>query len=277
MGRGTYPDIACHLDAAKRVVASRFLIPGGRIARLFDILAIESVLYHSFHATAGLWSNPGQPSYRFDIGLWTDAERLLGKSDSFFTSSGSRESPVLGIPVSLLRLSLSLAVQCRSPSPLDGRAMAGVGNEVQRWEETLYYCRSLSSTPSEVVSGENECNSDSIVLYILSVSLLWARISQAHTGPLREASDDWQVREAVAILRKHVQDDLWARYYMCNWPIYTLGFFALSEEDRGVARADLQRRWDVTRLAQAERYVGDLEASWAFHDGLPVSRMRLSA
>lgn len=277
MGRGTYPDVPCHLDAAKRVVTSRFLSPAGSIASLFDILAIESVLYHSFHATAGLWSDPGQPSYRFDLGLWTDAERLLRQSDAFDRSSGGRRSPVLGVPVSLLRLALSLTVLWRSPSPPRMTAMTDVGNEVQRWEEKMCHRSRLSSTSPQIKTREDECYRDSIVLYILSVSLLWMRISQANTNPPSEASNDWQVKEAVAILQRHAEDDLWARFYMCNWPTYTLGFFASSEGDRGVARGDLQRRWDATRLAQAARYVGDLEASWASRDGLTVSRMGFSA
>lgn len=275
MGRGTYPDIACHLDAAKRVVTSRFLSPVGRIASFFDILAIESVLYHSFHATAGLWSDPGQPPYRFDLGLWTDAERLLRQSEVLCWSSGSHTSPVLGVPVPLLRLALSLAVQYRSPSPLSGIDVTEVGSEVQRWEETLYRRYRLSSASSEGVFGEDECYSDSVLLFVLSVSLLWARISQANTNPPPEA--DWQVREAVAILQKHAEDDLWARFYMCNWPTYTLGFFAPSEEGREVARAGLQRRWDATRLSQAERYVRDLEASRVSRDGLSVSSIPVSA
>jgi hypothetical protein len=266
MGWGTYPDIPRHLEAATNIITLRLLDRPVGLDRLFDKLAVESVLYHIFHAATGLWSESKQPDYRFDINFWTRAEALLDRSTFFPWASRSLNSPVLGVPISLLRLAILLRQQCRKPVLHDRTDLQDTKKEVLGWETALFREQRLHSTSVGTRARSNtneEYYADASSLYAIIVSLLQSQMPRKEPGPPSEVlSGSWQVRRAIQILKKYDRDDGWAQCFIGNWPVYTLGFFMSSPEDKQVVRADMQRRWSLTKLAQIGRFSGDLEKTW---------------
>lgn len=266
MGCGTYPDIPRHLNAATNIITLRLLDSPTGIKGLFDILAVESVLYHIFHVMTGLWSDLTEPDYHFDINFWTRAETLLNRSTFFPRASRSLNSPVLGVPVSLYRLALLLRQHCRNSFLLDTTDLEIMQKEISGWETSLLCEQELQSASGSNM-GESDVQEeyyrDASSLYAIIVSLLRKEMPRKEPGPPLEAgSDNWQVRKAIQILKKYEQDDGWARCFIGNWPTYTLGFFMSASEDKQAIRADMQRRWDLTKLAQITRFSSDLENTW---------------
>lgn len=100
-------DIPQHTSLASRIPTRRLLDRPVGIGRLFDRLAVESVMYHTFSITTGLWSETERASYNFDLELWDRAERL-DRSLFFPGALRGPNSPVLGVPVSLFRIALCL-------------------------------------------------------------------------------------------------------------------------------------------------------------------------
>jgi len=267
MGLGTYTDIPMHVDAATRILTMRLLNGYMTIDHLFDRLAVESVLYQIFLVTTGLWTQPPGEDYDFDAEFWHRAEGLLDRSTFFPGRSTSFNSPVLGVPVSLFRLALTLRQQYRTGFAPDMDALRHIRDEVEDCEVVLL-CKqdAESQMENETLTDEEVYYRDSRCLYTLIVSLLLEQLSRCDisTGPpLPESSDSWQVRRAIRILRRHAHADGWSRCFIGNWPVYTLGVFMRAPEDQEVIRADLQRRWELTKFAQVHRFRGDLETIWA--------------
>ncbi|KAL7905149.1 hypothetical protein GGI35DRAFT_472011 [Trichoderma velutinum] len=272
-GNGTYRDIPLHLEAASTIVESRIL-RSGRANRSFDILATECVLYHMFHASAGLWSDTREPSYHFDHLFWKRAENYLMTSAVYAETSNSLKSPVLGIPLSLLRLALQLCQLYRGHVQLDVADLQEIMSEVQRWEEMLANGTGSIDAPSGNGSGpiriaEEYCR-DATNLYALVVSSLWTKIAEGERPATEEATREWQINHALEILQRHDEDhdnngDSFTKSYIGNWPIYTLGFLASRPQDREVFQANLRRRWELTKMAQVGRFLKDLEGSTSFN------------
>jgi hypothetical protein len=237
------------------------------ISRSFDRLAVESVLYQIFLVTAGLWSDPVGLDYNFDSEFWTDAERLLERSVLFPGQSNVLNSPVLGVPVTLFRLVLSLKGQYQRRWQHSQAALDQIKTEVQEWEALMLSDLELDwLSEDEQQNGKHIYNRDGSYLYILIASLLVEQLSrnERSAGPPHIApSDSWQVRKAVQILGALQHDDSWANCYLGNWPVYTLGFFMNSPGDRALVRVDLQRRWELTKFGQVARFSHDLADTWA--------------
>lgn len=271
MGCGTYLDIPRHLNAATNIITLRFFHRPTGIDRLFDILAVESVLYHIFHVMTGLWSDLAEPDYQFNIDFWTQAETILNRSTFFPRASRSLNSPVLGVPASLFRLALLLRQQCRKSFVIDTTELENMKNEILGWEISVL-CEQELQSASESNTGESDIQEeyyrDASTLYTIIVSLLQKEMPRKEPGPpLEVASNSWEVRKAIQILKKYEQDDGWARCFIGNWPTYTLGFFMSATEDKQVIQADMQRRWDLTKLAQITRFSSDLETTWMSRQG----------
>uniref|UniRef100_A0A8H7N3N2 Zn(2)-C6 fungal-type domain-containing protein n=1 Tax=Bionectria ochroleuca TaxID=29856 RepID=A0A8H7N3N2_BIOOC len=262
MGWGTYSDIPRHLNAAMSIIALRLLDRPMGIDRLFDFLAVESVLYHIFHMTTGLWTELSGPNYDSYIDFWYQAENLLDRS-SFTTASRRLDSPVIGIPIALFRLALLLRQQRRNSLPLT-MDMQSIRSEVLGYEMMLFGSQELQST-SDNLAIQEEYYKDARSLYAIIVSLLWKQmLPHSEPGPPLEVSVDcWQIRQAIQVFKKYEHDDGWARCFIGNWPTYTLGFFMSAAEDKEVIQAEMQRRWDLTKFAQVNRYIRDLQSTWA--------------
>ncbi|KAF7563531.1 hypothetical protein G7046_g570 [Stylonectria norvegica] len=266
MGYGTAADIPRHLTAASSILALRLFSRPLSISRLFDRLAVESVLYQIFLVTTGLWSDPVGTNYFYDKDFWARAEKLLERSKLFPDSSTSLNSPVLGVPVSLFRLTLSLRQMCRNQGPQDRAVLEQLKAEVEVWEAALL-CDQHLKFPTETgrLSYQERYYRDAGYLYAIIASMLLEQLERddrvADPAP-QTSGNSWQVRKAVQILRGQQADSGWALCFIGNWPVYTLGFFLSDPDDLELIRADLQRRWDLSSFSQISRFSRDLENTW---------------
>ncbi|VUC27460.1 unnamed protein product [Clonostachys rosea] len=267
MGWGTFSDIPRHLNAAMSIITLRLLDRSACIGRLFDVLAVESVLYHIFHMTAGLWTDlPGSNCDSY-IEFWYQAENLLDRSNFLSPSSRCSASPVIGVPIALFRLALLLRQQRRNslPPTMDVQSMQ---SEVLGYEVMLLGSHESQST-SDSSTIQEEYYKDASYLYAIIVSLLWRQmLPRTEPGPpLEVLGDCWQIRRAIQVLKKYEHDDGWAKCFIGNWPTYTLGFFVSAAEDKQLIHAEMQRRWDLTKFAQVNRYIVDLQSTWDARQG----------
>lgn len=272
MGRGTYLDIPRHLNAASRVLTMRLFQTPLSIGRPFDRLAVESVLYQIFLVATGLWSDEIPLDYDFDADFWLRAERLLDQSVMFPGQSNSLNSPVLGVPVPLFRLAISLKQMYQNAVPPSEDSLEQVRGEVEIWEAMVLCDQEMDMlSPTEQLNHQHSYYKSTSYLYVLIISLLLDQLSETHNpatdeprpGPPRMApSDRWQIRKAIRILQGYKDDDGWASCFMGNWPVYTLGFFMRTVDDVNLTRTELQRRWNLTKFTQLARFSTDLENTW---------------
>lgn len=274
MGRGTYTDIPRHVNAATRILTMRLFNGPLSISRSFDRLAVESVLYQIFLVTTGLWSDQIPLDYDFDARFWLQAEKLLDQSKLFPGRSNSLNSPVLGVPVTLFRLALSLKQRYQSPFRQDQATLDQLRSELEEWEALVLCGHELDCLSEyEQPNRQHRFYQDAGYLYILIASLLLDQLTgnenqnedngQSRAEPPRPAPiESWQIRKATQILRRYQHDDEWKLCFIGNWPVYTLGFFMSRSEDVQLVRDDMHRRWNLTRFAQLARFINDLEASF---------------
>ncbi|KAM0426558.1 hypothetical protein ACHAPT_008250 [Fusarium lateritium] len=260
-------DVPQHISAASRILTLRLLNRPVGIGRLFDRLAVESVMYHIFSITTGLWSDTKRISYDFDPEFWDRAERLLDRSLFFPGAPRGLNSPVLGVPVSLFRIALSLRRYCSTSHPLQQAEFKRLQGEVASWETLLLDDKEFrpgSFYESESLTSREQYFRDVSYLFAIAASLLLKQAEQLGTTspPLMVSSNCWQIRLARHILEQYLNDDGWAKCFIGNWPIYTLGLFMESEADRDIIRAEFVRRWELTRFVQALRFSRDLEEVW---------------
>lgn len=141
VGIGTYTDIPMHVNAAIRIIKTRLLDRHKTVHRLFDRVAVKSVLYQIFLATTGLWTQEAEAEYKFDAVFWTRAEDFLDRSTIFPGQPISLNSPVLGVPISLFRLSFMLQKQYGSGLALDSAMLSRIRDEVAECEALLLCVR----------------------------------------------------------------------------------------------------------------------------------------
>ncbi|KAM5371429.1 hypothetical protein ACJA88_009416 [Fusarium oxysporum] len=96
LGWGTHSDVAQHVNAATRIVTLRLLNKPVGIQRLFDRLALESVIYQQFLLSTGLWSESSQCDFVFNPDFWDSVEKLLDRSTLLSGAPWNVESPILG-------------------------------------------------------------------------------------------------------------------------------------------------------------------------------------
>ncbi|KAF1968917.1 hypothetical protein BU23DRAFT_255576 [Bimuria novae-zelandiae CBS 107.79] len=288
IGRGTYFDIPRHLNAAMRVLALRLFRQTPTISTPFDRLAVESVFYQIFLASTGLWSDEEtnhRLDYNFDLDFWLRAERLLDQSRVFPGQSNAMNSPVLGVPVSLFRLALTLKQMYQGVVSYDQRTLAELKNEIEVWE-ALVLCDQETDElgPTEERNRKHDFYKSASYLFILFLSLLLEQIitpsvppvvqeQNAHglhssveathsRPPLPAHPESWQILKATQIIQSYAHDDAWASCFIGNWPLYSIGFFMATPEHVQLTRNELRRRWDLMRWNQVARFRNDLEKTW---------------
>ncbi|KIX98490.1 uncharacterized protein Z520_05791 [Fonsecaea multimorphosa CBS 102226] len=266
MGRGTYTDIPLHVNAATRILKLRLLSSSGNISRPFDRLAIESVFYQIFLVTTGSWSDPLELDYHFDAGFWLQAERLLAQSNLYLGCSIGFNSPVIGVPIALVRIVLSLKQFYQSPSQPDQGTLDQIRAELDEWESLVYSGQDLDHLSEHERPILNlQMYRDAGYLYILTSSLLLYQLSgktRTPGPPQAVPRTCWQMKTILHILRGYRDNDDWARLLLGNWPVYSVGFFMSHSEDIWLIRNDLQRRWDLVKFSQVSRFRTDLESTW---------------
>ena len=245
---------------------SRILHPAESTKRLFNIVSTESVLYHTFHASVGFWTDSSDADYSFDPDFWKRAESYLSGPDAFLGATDSFASPVLGVPPSLLRLALKLGKLYKNALNISSIDMQKLQEEVEHWQRPLLLEFEFFPTVEERARPQNmreEFYKDTIALYTIVVSFLFAKLFQSQDDWCQDtASNRWQLKKAIDIVQSNKLNDGWMRCYVGNWPIYTLGFFMSDPEERRVMSDDLQRRWQLTRMAQSRRFLDDIEVAW---------------
>lgn len=273
MGRGTYTDIPRHVNAAMRILRLRLLSKPSNISRPFDRLAIESVLYQVFLVVTGPWSDPFELDLQFDAEFWLQAELLLAKSNLYPDRSISFNSPVIGVPLALFRIVISLKKIYQTPWEHDEETLHKLRNEVEEWEGIVL---SDGETDQHFDDEEYRCSPDiyrdAAYLYVLVSSLLMDQISIGEWTPgipQVAPSDSWQLKKAIQILETRKDDPDWSKCFIGNWPVYSLGFFLDSPEGIELVRNDMQQRWDVVKFSQIMRFRKDLEATWAARGSVP--------
>lgn len=301
MGRGTYFDIPRHLNAATRVLALRLFEQSPSINSPFDRVSIESVLYQVFLASTGLWSDEKSNymmDFSFDANFWLQAERVLNQSKTFPGKSSALNSPVLGVPVSLFRLAITLRKMYQGVLPYDERSLDDIRSEVEVWEAFVLCDKETDElSDTEEKNYKHEFYKSAGYLYILIASILLDQLASLPFSPvlpiedtdgsdyatatyaqppLPADPDSWQVRKAVQILERYQYDDEWASCFIGNWPVYTIGFFLAAPEHVRLVLHELHRRWDLTKFNQVARYSADLEKTLVQRDLLPRSEVKLS-
>lgn len=270
MGRGTYSDIPQHVSAATRILTLRLFSSQSNITSPFDRLAVESVLYQIFLVTTGLWSEDIPLDYDFDAQFWIKAERLLDRNLMFPDGSKILNSPVLGAPISLFRLALSLKQQFHT-TERDPVVLEALESEVEEWEALVLCNREIVHLqPNETTTRTHIFYQHASYLYILCISLLLEQIKSTSAPspapPTMTSPTNWQITKAISILQSHENDDEWKLCFIGCWPLYTLGFFMATVEHVEIVRKEMHDRWRLTRFSQCARFGRDLEIAWRMRE-----------
>lgn len=266
MELGTQSDVVKHVNAATRIITLRLLNRPTGIQRLFDKVALESVIYQQFLLTTGLWSETTRPKHRFNPEFWNSVEKLVDRSTLLPGASRNLESPILGVPLSLFRITVFLRECYRPGININPEILKNTQRDVRTWESQLrdQDVESVHNAP-EVSLLRGSTTRDETVLYALAASLLLEQLNNAQRGekiPTSVSKDKWQIRMFLGILKRQVNKTKWAKSYAGTWPVYTLGLFLTDEEDRQIVVEDLERSWEVTKITTALRYYRDLGSIW---------------
>lgn len=266
MELGTQSDVVKHVNAATRIIALRLFNRPTGIQRLFDKVALESVIYQQFLLTTGLWSETNPYRHRFDPEFWNSVEELVDRSILLPGASRNLESPILGVPLSLFRNTVILRECYRPGININPEILEKTQRDVRTWENQLrdQEVESVHNAP-EVSMLRGSTTRDETVLYALTASLLLEQLNNAQRGektPTSVSRDKWQIRMSLGILKRQVNKTKWAKSYAGTWPVYTLGLFLPEGDDRQIVVEDLKRSWEATKITTALRYYRDLKSIW---------------
>ncbi|CAH0050793.1 unnamed protein product [Clonostachys solani] len=267
-------DIPQHIQAGIRLLTLHVLNKPLAVSRLFDRLSLESVMYAVFISTASLWSDSTGSHFTFDNVFWNRAEQVLGQTNFFPENSGSSDSPVLGVSVSLFRIALSLRHIFRTGILPEPSELQRLQHDVADWEGLLLEDQNLLNYLPDDPQGrdfQEDYHKTAIHLFTLVTSLLLGQILRGGVLaglPQTISRGSWQMSLAIQIVEKYANDRVWATCFIVQWPIYTLGVLMELPEDRQLIRKQLQQSCDVTSFAQVARYSYDLETIWTTREGV---------
>ncbi|KAJ3534133.1 hypothetical protein NM208_g1039 [Fusarium decemcellulare] len=226
----------------------------------FNRIIVESILYQAFLLST---RRPFAPYFHVDTQFITRAEGLLvprSNRDPLYATS----SPVLGIPISLYRLQMSIINFHNSPTEQSPERLALFRSEMNYWEALIL--------PRDAPRLTSIFAAHTFDLVILATSLLLDLVSESFTYQLpiellsistNTQRSRWQVDLCLGILRQPQDVDKWTRCFLGAWPLLILGYAVNSEEDMAV----IQRT-----LGQMRRRIGYV-AGMSFHyEELPNNR-----
>lgn len=246
-----------------RILSVRLFKSPTAIMNPFIKLALESVLNQIFLISTGLWSDDTASQTTFDSCFWSTAEKLLVGCDPNSKQLVNANSPILGIPVALFRLAMSVKQFYQGTlRPLEV-ALSRLNDELESWE-VLVRDPQLANvwTRHASTSSKYRCFQDVAALMILVISLLFEQVLRGKTAnrfPLKAANNSWQITMAREVLQRNRQEEKWSLCFIGTWPVYTLGFLMSDDADIQLVKDDLDRRWHRTKFSQAQRYRKDLE------------------
>ncbi|KAG5760625.1 hypothetical protein H9Q72_011261 [Fusarium xylarioides] len=260
-GSSSWDDQPQHVSAAIKIIISRILNTTSADLTTFLRLALESVLYQVFLLNNGLWSSATSyiSLHSLNSEFWALSEKLLEHPTSLDFSLLSINSPVLGMPLALMRLTTFLGHLCLGRESANMEDLMHLQAEVTTWKD--FALQAVAQT-----DASDALNRDANCLYAMIASILIQHL--AAFGPNRglprvSPTDSWQAYTALQILSRRADDHRWSECFIGAWPVYALGFLLSDEKDRDVVRRDLQRRLELTGFWIVQRFQEDLERSWA--------------
>ena len=250
-----------------KIVTLRYFKRHSATSQPFERLALESVLFSSFMVSMGLWSDEFNLNCTFDLNFWLHTEQLLNQTNKLPDPFLGVDSPVIGIPIGLLKLLLSIRQLQYDRTLASSAVLADLRAEISCWEYSIVH----SPSPDRPEGDESEdlqsrLTRDVASLYILTASILADQIALGDletTLPLAHDPDCWKLRRATSILRQYQDSEAWSKNFNATIPVYTIGFFMAKCEDIDLVRQDLQCRWEYTKFGHTLLCCNDLEATWA--------------
>jgi hypothetical protein len=264
-GRGTTADMQRHVEAVTKLLFLRIQAAPSVIGRPFDRLGVECSLHQVFLVSMAIWTD--RAAQKLDLKFWTFTEALLDQSNLYLNKPEGFRTPIVGIPASLLRVSMVLRHQYRGVDQVDQAALDDIRPWVAFWEKKSDQLANGIIGAEKDMKASEKIRQDASHLYAVVISLVFSQLY--HRGrPLAGHPEpafgcERQLKRAMAIVLDHREDDAWARYFMCDWAVYTLGLLASDPDDIENIRWDMQRRWEMSRSGQSMRYWNDLESMWS--------------
>lgn len=227
------------------------------------------MVFAVFVHTIRLWSDEFHPDDAYDPAFWLQAEHLLDQDGTCQVLALDFNSPVVVIPVQLLKHLLLIREVRLDPLKAGVEVLRELKLQVSIWEgfaTSGFDVESLGDdNDDEQQRAQKQMAQDAFGLYVIIASILMEQMLQGDTGtntPSAHDPDSWQVRHVRTVLNKYRGDETWAKFFASNIAVYTIGFFMSRPEDIDLIRQDLQLRWDLTRFSHIYRYCNDLEATW---------------
>ncbi|KLP03703.1 uncharacterized protein Y057_1537 [Fusarium fujikuroi] len=260
-GSSSWDDQPQHVSAAFKIILSRVLNVRNAGLSAFLRLSLESVLYQVFLLNNGLWSSATsyvslQPS---NSGFWARFEKLLEHPDNMDFDLLTFNSPVLGMPLAVMRLATFLGHLCL------GRESASM-EDLLKLQAEVTACEDFARQAAKQIDGSNTLNRDAHCLYVLVASILMQHLIAfgPNTGfPRVSPADSWQACAALQILSRRAGDHSWSECFIGTWPVYALGFLLSDDKDRVIVCRDMQSRRELTGFWIVKRFQEDLDRSWA--------------
>ncbi|KLP18660.1 uncharacterized protein LW94_11375 [Fusarium fujikuroi] len=260
-GSSSWDDQPQHVSAAFKIILSRVLNVRNAGLSAFLRLSLESVLYQVFLLNNGLWSSATsyvslQPS---NSGFWARFEKLLEHPDNMDFDLLTFNSPVLGMPLAVMRLATFLGHLCL------GRESASM-EDLLKLQAEVRACEDFARQAAKQIDGSNTLNRDAHCLYVLVASILMQHLIAfgPNTGfPRVSPTDSWQACAALQILSRRAGDHSWSECFIGTWPVYALGFLLSNGKDRVIVCRDMQSRRELTGFWIVKRFQEDLDRSWA--------------
>ncbi|CCT63669.1 uncharacterized protein FFUJ_05179 [Fusarium fujikuroi IMI 58289] len=260
-GSSSWDDQPQHVSAAFKIILSRVLNVRNAGLSAFLRLSLESVLYQVFLLNNGLWSSATsyvslQPS---NSGFWARFEKLLEHPDNMDFDLLTFNSPVLGMPLAVMRLATFLGHLCL------GRESASM-EDLLKLQAEVTACEDFARQAAKQIDGSNTLNRDAHCLYVLVASILMQHLITfgPNTGfPRVSPTDSWQACAALQILSRRAGDHSWSECFIGTWPVYALGFLLSNGKDRVIVCRDMQSRRELTGFWIVKRFQEDLDRSWA--------------
>ncbi|PNP75754.1 hypothetical protein FNYG_10832 [Fusarium nygamai] len=260
-GSSSWDDQPQHVSAAIKIIISRILNVTSADLTTFLRLALESVLYQVFLLNNGLWSSANSyiSLHSLNSEFWALSEKLLEHPADLDFSLLSISSPVLGMPLAMMRLATFLGQLCLGRESGTIEDLLKLQTEVATWEE-------FALQAVEHSDAYDALNRDANCLYAMVASILMQHLITfgPNTGlPKVSPTNSWQACTALQILSRRAGDRRWSECFMGTWPVYALGFLLSDDKDRDVVRRDMHHRRELTGFWIVKRFQEDLEGSWA--------------
>ncbi|CVK99372.1 uncharacterized protein FMAN_02214 [Fusarium mangiferae] len=260
-GSSSWDDQPQHVSAAIEIITSRILNATSADLSAFLRLSLESVLYQVFLLNNGLWSSA--TSYEslqpLNAEFWARSEKLLEHPTNLDLSLLSLNSPVLGMPLAVMRLATFLGQLCLGRESATMEDLIKLQTEATAWED--FALQAVKQT-----GASDTLNRDANCLYAMIASILMQHLMAfgPNTGlPRVSPTDSWQAFTSLQILSGRAGDHSWSECFIGTWPVYALGFLLSEGKDRDIVRRDIQLRRELTGFWIVKRFQEDLESSWA--------------